>query len=256
MNVLTFARVKKMRTIIKHVAFLLLITCISCNKESRWDCIKRTGKSSTETRIVPPFSKIYLEDNIDVFITQGNTQEVKITTGSNLVSLVRTEVVNDELKIKNDNKCNWARSYKNGAISLYLTMPDLKYVLVDGPGKVKSLNQLSCDTLVVRTKSTGDIDLTINANITYPQMHSTGDITLRGKSAMVGVYHTGEGFLDCSGLQSDIAWTFAKTTGRESFNVSGSLSATITWTGDIYYSGNPATVNVKQIGTGKLIPVQ
>ena len=86
----------------------------SCSKENRWDCIKRTGKPAIETRTLPPFTKIYLKDNIDLFIKQGITEEVKIEAGSNLISLIKTEVDSGILHISNDNRCNWARSYKNG----------------------------------------------------------------------------------------------------------------------------------------------
>src|SRR5690349_19772036 len=132
-------------TIYTLTACILIAIGYSCNKENRWDCIKRTGQSTTVIRTLPPFDKIYLKDNIDVFITQGNTPEVRIEAGSNLISLVKTEVDSGVLRITNDNRCNWARTYKNGAIKVYITMPVLRFLWHFGSGFLQSKDTIACD---------------------------------------------------------------------------------------------------------------
>ncbi len=244
---------KNIFLIVCAVALCLIVAMFySCGKENRWDCIKRTGKPATETRVLTPFTKIYVKDNIDVIISRGNTPQVKIETGSNLISLIKTEVDSGILHISNGNRCNWARSYKNGSIKVYVTMPTLRFLWHFGTGLVKSDDTLTCDTLDIWAHQTGNVDLKVNANIIYTNMHTTADITLHGRSGLFGSWHTGEGFLHCEDLQADIAWTHSKASGDEYINARSILSATIDWEGNIYYSGHPVT-SADGKGKGKLI---
>ena len=235
------------------VLFFILIIC-SCSKENRWDCIKRTGVIGNDLRILPPFTKIYLTDNVNVFIKQGIEQEVKIEAGKNLISLIKTEVINNELFIKNSNRCNWARSYKNGHINIYLTMPELKFITHYGSGNIKSLNIIVCDTLEMLTRESGDIELTINANIVFSRLHGTSDITLHGKSNLQGIFHMGEGFLHFEDLETQETWSHSKASGNQYLNAKNNLSVRLDWVGNIYYIGNPTiAINDKGKGAGKLI---
>ena len=235
----------------------LLLTCIiigySCGKENRWDCIKRTGKPATDIRMLPPFNKIYVKDNIDLFIIQGKSQEVKIEAGNNLISSIKTQVDSGVLHINNDNRCNWARSYKNGAVKIYITMPSLRFLWHFGSGFVKSEATITCDTLDIWAHQTGNVELTLDANIIYTNMHTTADITLRGKSNILGNWHVGEGYLHCKDLQTNIVWSQSKASGDEYFSVRDNLAATINWIGNIYYSGNPPALLRKGEGKGQLI---
>ena len=239
--------------IVFHCSIALLsVIFFSCNKESRWDCIKRTGKTSTDIRSLPPFTKIIAEDNVNVFITQGNIQEVKVEAGNNLISLIKTEVDAGTLRIQNNNQCNWARSYKNGTINVYLILPTLVHISHFGSGQIKSNGTITSDTLTILTRESGDVELTINTYMVLTQVHSTSDVTLHGKSSLHGNFHIGAGFLHCENLQTDCGWYYSKASGNEYLNVKNCMGVTIDWVGNIYYSGNP-TIEVNGTGEGKLI---
>jgi len=242
----------KLFRIVALIICLFAATMYSCNKESRWDCIKRTGKTAIDIRSLPPFTKIRVTDNVNVFITQGSVQEVKVEAGNNLIPLVKTEVLDDTLRIKNDNHCNWARSYKNGTINVHVIMPVLRYLTHVGSGLVKSNDTIICDSLGIWAHQTGNVELTVNANIILTNTHTTADITLRGKSGLLGIHHTGEGYLHFEDLQTDYIWSTSKSSGDEYLNAQTELWVTIEWEGNIFYSGNPTT-HLFGTGVGKLI---
>ncbi len=233
------------------VAFCSLIL-YSCNKESRWDCIKRTGKAATEVRNLPPFNKIYLEDNVDAVIIQGAAYEARVACGKNLISLIKTEVDSGVLHLKNENRCNWARSYKKGTITVFITLPTLRNIWHFGSGFMNNQGLLVCDTLDIWAHQTGNVELTVNSNVMYTNSHTTADITLHGSSDLMGVWHTGEGYLRCSDFITNHTWTNSKSSGDEYLNPQISLSATINWEGNIYYNGNPS-IALYGTGKGKLI---
>ena len=214
-----------------------------------WDCFKGTGNTTTDTRILPPFNKIHVNDNVNVILAQG-PQNVKIEGGNNLISLIKTEVQDGILTIDNDNKCNWARSYAD--INVYVTLPTLRFLWHFGTGLVKSNDTLTCDTLDIWAHQTGDVNLIINANTAFLNMHTTSDLTLHGKCAVVGIYHSGEGFLHCEDLQSDYMWTSTTASGDEYLNGKVEVDARINWVGNVFYYGNPVTTRTGD-GSGNLI---
>lgn len=235
-------------------AILGILTGIfSCKKENRLDCIKRTGEFVSETRTLPPFTKIYLKDNVNVSVTQGSQQEVKVEAGNNLISLIKTEVKDNELIIENQNRCNWTRSYKNGVINVFITLPLLRYITHHGTGKISSTNTLYCDTIDILTRSSGDVELSLSANKVFHHLHETGDVTVRGTSGIQGVFHVGEGYLYAGELQTDITWSHSNASGNEYLNANDFLAVTIDWAGDIYYRGSPAYLDAGGRGKGKLI---
>ncbi|HNP99370.1 MAG TPA: DUF2807 domain-containing protein, partial [Bacteroidia bacterium] len=62
--------------------------------------IEGSGNVITETRSLTTFNGIDLRNTANVYITQGDVQEVKIEAEDNIVPLILTEVKNDELIIE------------------------------------------------------------------------------------------------------------------------------------------------------------
>ena len=243
----------------KEVLFFLfsisLLAISSCKKENRWDMFKGTGKKVSETRALAPFTKILLEDNVNVVLSPGHTQEVRVEAGEKLISLVRTEADTNTIHIYNDNKCNWARSYKKGTITVYITMPTLRYIWHNGSGDITCTDTIHCDTINIQPHESGNIELTLNANVIFNQLHGNSDVTLHGKCPIMGIFHIGEGYLHAEDLQTDDVWIHTEASGNEYLNVKKELTASIEWAGSAYYKGNPATVTGEVKGNGKLIPI-
>lgn len=218
--------------------------------------LKGTGERITETRALPSFTKIYLTDDINLFIQQGNEQEVTVEGGKKLLPLVKTEIIGGELYLKNANRCKWARSYKKGVINVYLTLPRIESIWNYGSGIIKSTGTIACDSLDIRTAESGDVELTVNSTkVVFVEMNGTGDITLHGKTPLMGFFHIGEGFLHNEDFETDYAWGTSQASGNEYLNVRKSLWAKIEWAGNIYYKGSPPSVEVKITGKGKAIAV-
>jgi hypothetical protein len=231
---------------------ILFITGSSCKKENRCDCIKRTGDIVSELRTVDAFDRIYLEDNVNVFITQDSVFEVKVEAGEHLISLIKTEVTNGEIKITNKNRCNWARSYKP-QVNVYLRMPAVKYITSDGVGTIKSINTITTSTFDYRLMSSGDLDLTVNNNEVIGHMHGAGDVYLHGTTNHHAVNIVGNGFINAGDLETSYTWILSRTSGNIYVRARDLLQVSIIENGDIYYSGNPATIDKVITGTGNLI---
>jgi hypothetical protein len=236
--------------------FLLLLlasaTGISCKKENMCDCIKRTGDIVKESRELDPFSRIYVTDNVNVFITQDSVHKVLVEAGDNLIDLVKTEVVNGEIRIGNKNRCNWTRSYKP-QINVYLHMPEVRYVLSEGVGTVKSTNVITTPDIDYETRSLGDIHLTVDNNSVIGHMHGAGDIYLSGHTRHHACNIVGNGFIRAAELNTGYTWISSNTSGNSYVKVNDLLQVLVEGSGDIIYSGEPDHIDKVITGTGKLI---
>lgn len=232
--------------------FIVITAALSCKKENRCDCLKRTGDIVTETRTVPPFDRIYAEDNVNVYITQDSVFEVKVEAGKHLIELVKTEVSDGQIKIMNKNRCNWARSYKP-EINVYLHMPSVKYITSDATGNIKSLNTITTPQLDYRLMNLGDIELTVNNQDVVGHMHGAGDVFLHGNTYHHACNIVGNGFIHAEDLETNYTWILSNTSGNTYVRVHDLLQVSIAATGDIIYTGQPNTIDKVLTGKGRLI---
>lgn len=229
--------------------FLLLF--LGCKKENRCDCIKRTGSIITETRSVSDFYNVTVEDNVNVFITQDSFFEVLVEAGKNIAPLIKTEVTNGTLSIRNDNRCNWTRSYKK-PFNVYIKMPVVKYILSKGTGTVKSLNVIISDSIDLETQNSGNMEFTVNNFKVTSHMYGYGDITLHGTTQEHACSIGGDGFMYASDLHTSYTWIQSFTSGLSYIYATNLLICTIDKTGDVYCYGNPTTVQKSLNGSGQL----
>ncbi|MGQ0827483.1 MAG: head GIN domain-containing protein [Bacteroidota bacterium] len=236
-----------------HIFFALLsLMCFStCKKENMCDCFKSTGSIVTKTREISGFTKIFVEDNMNVFITEDPSFEVKIETGDNLLSLIKTEVVDGTLFIRNDNKCNWVRSYDK-PFNVYIKMPVIEYITSNGTGNIKSLNTLTTDKFDIQTKNSGNIELTINNTSIHSHIHGSADVTLHGITNEHSCSIVGTGYLYCSNLQTKYTWIQTGTIGMCYISATDLLIYRIDQIGNIYCNTRPANIEKTQNGTGQL----
>ena len=237
----------------KFIFLFILFVCFftSCKKENRCDCIKRTGDIVTELRIVKTFDKIFVEDNINVFITQDTFEEVKVEAGEHIVPLIETEVIDGTIYLRNKNRCNWTRTYK-APINVHIRIPNMHYITSDGTGDVKSVNTITSDTFEIETKNSGSIDLTVNNFKLATHMHGSGDLTLHGTTESCYSSIGGTAYLYCKDLQAGYIYLHTFTIGNCYVNTSGMLDCKIDSKGDVHCYGHPVIVNKVLLGAGQV----
>lgn len=150
----------------RAVIYISLVSSFlnGCNDENSFDCIKKTGTvKDYQIELLTSFHSIHINSNVDVDIMQGDNQSVRLTTGENLFPKINIKVSSGELIFENNNTCNWAREY--GVTKLQITTPDLKSIIYEGGGVIRSIGKLAFDTLSIDSKeSSGDYQLDIDAN--------------------------------------------------------------------------------------------
>jgi hypothetical protein len=252
--VINYKRLIMKRTIVIILTAVAFFLYPSCKKENRCDCFKSTGGMVTQSRNLSGFNRLLVEDDVNVYIKQAAVFDVQVTAGENLIELIKTEVKNGELIIQNNNKCNFIRSYEP-KINVYVTMPEITYITHEGIGLIKSMNTFTTAEFDIWTKSSGDIVLDVNNNKLHTHLQRNGDITVSGKTNELTCFADHSGVLEAKNLiASKYVWMISKTTGDTHFYItSGLIDITMIGVGNVYYSGNPTEIKVREEGKGRLI---
>lgn len=235
------------------VAWLFVFN--SCKKENRCDCVKSTGKTNVIYRDLSGFNCIYIQDKMDLYITQGPVFEVKVEAGANLQTLIKTELDGETLKVFNNNRCNWVRGYKH-KIKVYVTAPNFKYLQHGGLGTIESTNTIVQDQIKLRAENSGDLKLDLNTNKTICSAHGNGDTYLRGITKRLESDYTGTNYLYASDLTiTDYVYLHSVSIGKAYINApeNGIMDIVIDREGSIYYKGNPQAINLTENNKGLLI---
>ena len=236
--------------------FLLIFYCciiVSCAKENRWDCFKRTGEIVVEERKLNSFSALETADNIEIVIIQDTINKVVIEAGENLMGLITSDITNGVLFLKNNNKCNWSRSYKPNVIA-YLHCTELDSIVHNGYGKMMTKGLFVANHLNISINNNGNVEMDIDAVFCEVDLHQSGDLILRGNSNALGIWASGNNWIRCSGLDVLTVYIETKSTGNALMNCSYKLSAILNGSGDILYTGSPQIVEAQITGTGSVIP--
>ena len=234
-------------------AFVLLFTN-ACKKENMCDCLKSTGSNTTDYRNISGFTKIDLHNNVDLIITPGKTFDCKVTAGRHLVDMITTEVSGQTLVIKNKNKCNWVRSFKN-KFTVEVSMPVLEALYYDGSGTVTSTDTIRTGYFTMNGwNCSGSVRLLLNCQAAWLALNSgTSDLTATGYSGTSYIYSGSTGPLHCHNLSSDFTYITNNSTNDCYVSVQKEMNADLPLTGNIYYSGKPYHIQKQLTGTGKLI---
>jgi len=222
------------------------VLLFSCGKES--SCLKSTGDNTFETRTISKnITQIELEDNVDVVINYSSTASLRVEGGGNLIPYIVTDVDGSNLKIANDNSCNFLRSYDD-KVTVHLALPNLKNIKSFGYGNVTSANTLRYTKLSLEMDDAmGSFKLDLDVDeIAIVQHTGAADVTLTGIADKAYLYTHGNGWFFAKDLTAKDAHVNNEGTGDVIVNASNNLLMELYAIGNIDYYGNPISVTVSQ----------
>lgn len=245
---------------IKNISFLfsigsLILIFQSCQKPQNRACFKSTG---AESSVVIPLDSVYhfnLYKNLRYEIFQDTGRYIKVNGGENLVQLIDVKNENGIVSVNNNNKCNFLRSNEK-PVTVEIHYPYFKEFYMEPSDSVIFHDQILSDTLKVEIREGGgstklNVDVNyLSVNVTY----GTGDYFLEGSANNAEVKIQNNGFADASQFNASTIFVYNNSTGDLKINLENSDAfVVLDGTGDIYYSGNPASLVFNKPGSGSLI---
>ncbi len=218
---------------------LLATMMFSCKKSPLTN-----GDVVTKIRRLPSFHTLYINDNIDVILVKSDISKIEITTGENLIPNIISDVIGDALYIRNENICNWMRSYDIPLEARIYYSGNINKIMYESVGNLRTEGYLENDSisyfeLDIETGA-GDIDLKLNCDSVIIDIHEgTNDINLEGFSDYTYIYQHGYGLIDATNLPSSKMFVNSYTSNNIYVNCTEELDARIFDMGNIYYKGQP-----------------
>lgn len=206
------------------------------------------GKIITEYRTVPSYQSVYTEGAIDVFITHDSSYDVKVEAGENLMDYIETDVVNQELIIR-QSKSNVINSK---TIKVYLNANNLSRIETHGSGNLNT-DELTAATFQLHKEGSGNAEIHINADTVITVASGSGNCDYLGNVSYHNYSIKGSGNLSARYLYTTNSDISIEGSGNATIYVTNNLNASIDGSGNIYYYGNPSNVNYQINGSGQLI---
>ncbi|WP_051292944.1 head GIN domain-containing protein [Olivibacter sitiensis] len=198
------------------------------------------------------FHSIENYGSCDVLINMGDTEDIVIKGNPDDTKLIETKVENGILKfsVKN-NQRGWNIRTRNVVIKV--TATNLKALRQIGSGTIKLESPLTTSALVLEVKGSGDIIAkTLNATDLAASITGSGDISLGGKVENADIRVNGSGDFSAKELAIENAAVRVVGSGDAYVRVNNTLSATVTGSGDIRYSGSVKNVTSSKTGSGSI----
>lgn len=213
--------------------------------------VRGEGPTITETRDIKNFKGFSSGISADITLKQtSNSYKVIVSGQKNILSLLKMDVVDGNLKIGFQK--GYSIGYKE-ALKITIEAPSFNYLGMSGSGNVEADGTLSGDKMTINISGTGNFDLD---NIKFSELSvgisGSGDVDLAGSVASVDLTISGSGNLKAESLKAQKARCSVSGSGNISLNVSNELDAIISGSGDISYSGKPASVRTRVSGSGDI----
>lgn len=240
----------------RYICYITLILCITtgCDSENAPDCLKTSGEL-TETSIeVAPFNAIEINTEFNVILKEGPEQQVTLTTGTNLVPQIVYEVVDGTFIIRNNNSCQWARSYNYPTLTI--VHPNITRIRQGGSGLIRSEGVLNYPKLTLLSEEqTGDFQLELSCDQLSITSNDLSNFHITGYAEALRIFFaSGDGRFEGAGFKVRSANIKHRGTNDIIVYVTEALTGQILSTGDIIYvKTQPATLDVSDENLGELI---
>ncbi|WP_187696138.1 head GIN domain-containing protein [Xanthovirga aplysinae] len=225
------------------ISLLFLIIISGCDNH-----INGIGDPVTKSLSLDTFTKVAIALPANVYLQQGEEQNVEIVTQQNIQDEIKTQVNNGKLKI---DFRNFATTTKDN-ITIYITLPMLENLILSGSGKIFGETPFTeSEILELDLSGSGEIDLEATSKNIKGDISGSGKMLITGNSESFDLNISGSGEFQGFGLQTHTSDINISGSGRSEIHVITQLNAHISGSGSIYYKGNPE-ITGKISGSGQI----
>lgn len=226
---------------------LLLGGLLCLNACDDVNCIKGNGNVEQRTLNLQPFSEIDANGDFKVYVTQGEPQRVEVKGESNILDNLNTNVRNGKWEIEHESCVR-----RSDPVEVYITLPEVEALYLNGSGRIYSENKLVVDELPVHVNGSGKADVEVDAAKVITRVSGSGEVKIAGTAGQQSINLSGSGNVATADLVAEDVTVNLSGSGEAEVRASRTLTVDISGSGKVYYYGNP-TVNTNISGSGKVV---
>lgn len=206
-----------------------------------------TFAQNVEERSVASFNKIEAGEAIEVFLTQGDKEIVKVEAEGVAPEKIITEVSGETLKIHMENG-----NYNNRTVTVYVTFKALEEISCNSAAKIKGKSTINGDELEINVNSAGKVELDVDVKSLEISLSSSGDLLLTGTAEYQETDISSAGKLEAFDLDCRNTKIAVSSGGNAKVTANNELNARANSGGNIRYKGNPDQKNTNTNSGGSI----
>jgi len=233
---------------------------LACNSEHANDCFQTSGAIIQQEIMLPSFTKILVNRDIELIIKEGIEQKVVIETGTNLLSDVTAVIDEDKLVLTDNNTCNYFRDYN--ITKVYVTSPNITEIRSSTQYDVRSDGVLTYPTLTIFSEdysapdsfTIGNFHLQLDNNTFNIVFNNLSNCYVSGATNNLNItFASGTSRFEGRNLLAQHVSLWNRSSNDMIINPQQSVSGRISGTGNVISVNQPPIVNVEQLYKGRLI---
>ena len=243
----------------KYFYFIFIFIC-SCNSENAPDCFKAAGTILEFELSVSPFSKILVNNKIQLFIEEGAEYKVVVETGEYIINEIDVIVTDGTLYLTNTIGCNFVRDY--GITKVFVTAPNIEEIRNNSSLTVSSIGVLRYSNLSLLSEdfelggsyTNGDFILDLEVENLNIVANGFSDFFLTGTAVKAEIaLYSGNSRVEAADLLIHDLMVFHRSTNKIIVNPQMSIIGEIRSLGDVISKNKPPLIDVIEYYTGRLI---
>jgi hypothetical protein len=200
-----------------------------------------------QDRQVSGFSRLNSSSAIKVVLTIGDKESVTFEAEEEVLSKLKAEVKNGELKLFADGTTN----SKKGMIA-YVTAKSITGITASGASLVEVQTPITADQMKLDASGAAGIQIELSSKEVIANVTGAGSIKVKGVTKELKAVATGAGCLKAADLKSDDVVVSATGAGSASVNAATSLKANASGAGSVKYSGEPKDKKIDVNSSGSV----
>ncbi len=205
-----------------------------------------------QNRKVKDFDVVNVSAGIELILTMGDRESVRIEADESIIDEIITEVKGNTLHIyrKSGNWFNIFNWRRQKSVKAYVTAINLRGIDASSGSDVKSENMLEGDRLDVRASSGSSVILNIVYKDVVLGCSSGADIRMSGKAKTVEADASSGADINARALEAVICRASASSGADIAVYATGEIHAKASSGADIRYYGNPEIKNIEESSGG------
>jgi hypothetical protein len=236
---------KKLSIVVMAFFIGISVAFVSCNIDTIIP-IKGNGNIISSERAASSFEKVHSAGSAEVCFHASQEYRVVVTTDSNLVEVVTTEIRNNTLNIGTENG-----NYSFTKLLIDVYCPVLTGVSISGSGSLYGNDTITTLAFDSDVSGSGKIEGTIECEAFFARITGSGKINVSGNGKDSNISISGSGNFNGNDFTINNATVNVSGSGEANVYVIDNLKARISGSGRIKYCGDPSIDSIIT-GSGKI----
>lgn len=197
-----------------------------------------SGNVIEETREVAGFNQVSLSGQGNLYLTQGETEGLRIEAEDNIVKKIKTSVNGNKLEIKYKTVWFFWDLWAREEINFYLAVKDLNNISLSGSGKIFT-EDFAGEDLEINISGSGEAEMKVDLNSITTNISGSGKFTLTGTAEEQLIDISGSGTFLNRDLKTRKTEIKISGSGKAELYAEEELKIDISGSGTVKYLGSP-----------------